>query len=238
MSEFDAAEAAVQAALDAGARYADARVMHRRTESMSARNGEVESLSQDAELRSRRTRAGRVGVGLLRRTRPRDRRRPRRRASGRRDRRRQRAGRPRRVDAGAERGGRGVVGERVHRRPVRRSRSPTRATCWCGPPRRCARTAPTSPRGSTSSGTPRSGSSPARATASTSTSARAAPASWPPPSASTRPSGAPTPRRAGSTAPAAGSSSRRSTSRRTPPGSARSRASCSPRRCARPARPR
>ncbi len=47
MSEFDAAEAAVQAALDAGARYADARVMHRRYESMSARNGEVESLSQD-----------------------------------------------------------------------------------------------------------------------------------------------------------------------------------------------
>src|SRR3954447_10798300 len=48
MSEFDAAEAAVQAALDAGARYADARAMHRRTESMSARNGEVESLDQDA----------------------------------------------------------------------------------------------------------------------------------------------------------------------------------------------
>lgn len=48
MSEFEAAGAAVQAALDAGARYADARVMHRRTESMSARNGEVESLSQDA----------------------------------------------------------------------------------------------------------------------------------------------------------------------------------------------
>ncbi len=48
MSEFDAAEAAVQAALDAGAHYADARVMHRRHESMSARNGEVESLSQDA----------------------------------------------------------------------------------------------------------------------------------------------------------------------------------------------
>ena len=48
MTEFDAAGAAVQAALDAGARYADARVMHRRTESMSARNGEVESLNQDA----------------------------------------------------------------------------------------------------------------------------------------------------------------------------------------------
>ena len=47
MSEYDAADAAVQAALDAGARYADARVMHRRHESMSARNGEVESLSQD-----------------------------------------------------------------------------------------------------------------------------------------------------------------------------------------------
>ncbi|MET0838878.1 MAG: TldD/PmbA family protein [Marmoricola sp.] len=47
MSEYDAAEAAVQAALDAGARYADARVMHRRSESMSARNGEVESLAQD-----------------------------------------------------------------------------------------------------------------------------------------------------------------------------------------------
>ncbi len=48
MSEFDAAQAAVQAAIDAGARYADARVMHRRHESMSARNGEVESLAQDA----------------------------------------------------------------------------------------------------------------------------------------------------------------------------------------------
>jgi TldD protein len=47
MSEYDAAGAAVQAALDAGARYADARVMHRRYESMTARNGEVESLSQD-----------------------------------------------------------------------------------------------------------------------------------------------------------------------------------------------
>ena len=48
MTEFGAAEAAVQAALDAGAVYADARVMHRRNESMSARNGEVESLHQDA----------------------------------------------------------------------------------------------------------------------------------------------------------------------------------------------
>jgi TldD protein len=46
VAEFDVAHAAVQAALDAGARYADARVMHRRTESMSARNGEVEDLRQ------------------------------------------------------------------------------------------------------------------------------------------------------------------------------------------------
>ena len=46
MSDFDAASAAVQAALDAGASYADARVMHRRTESMDARNGEIEELNQ------------------------------------------------------------------------------------------------------------------------------------------------------------------------------------------------
>ncbi|MDG4833240.1 TldD/PmbA family protein [Solwaraspora sp. WMMD1047] len=47
MTHFEAATAAVQAALDAGARYADARVMHRRYESMSARNGAVEELTQD-----------------------------------------------------------------------------------------------------------------------------------------------------------------------------------------------
>ncbi len=46
VSEFDVATAAVQAALEAGARYADARVMHQRQESMSARNGEVEELLQ------------------------------------------------------------------------------------------------------------------------------------------------------------------------------------------------
>ncbi|MFG2102002.1 TldD/PmbA family protein [Micromonospora echinaurantiaca] len=50
MTEFDAATAAVQAALDAGARYADARVMHRRYESMSARNGEIEELAQDESI--------------------------------------------------------------------------------------------------------------------------------------------------------------------------------------------
>ena len=45
-NEFDTASAAVQAALDAGASYADARVMHRRIESMDARNGEIEELNQ------------------------------------------------------------------------------------------------------------------------------------------------------------------------------------------------
>ena len=47
MSEFDAAAAAVQGALDAGARYADARVMHRRYEAMTARNGDVEDLTEN-----------------------------------------------------------------------------------------------------------------------------------------------------------------------------------------------
>ncbi|MGH3659680.1 MAG: PmbA/TldA family metallopeptidase, partial [Micromonosporaceae bacterium] len=46
MTEFDSATAAVEAALAAGARYADARVMHRRTEAMSARNAELEDLTQ------------------------------------------------------------------------------------------------------------------------------------------------------------------------------------------------
>ncbi|SDX98823.1 TldD protein [Micromonospora pattaloongensis] len=49
MTHFDVATAAVQAALDAGARYADARVMHRRYESMNARNGEIEELSQNED---------------------------------------------------------------------------------------------------------------------------------------------------------------------------------------------
>jgi TldD protein len=46
MTQFDVASAAVEAALGAGARYADARVMHQRYESMTARNGEVEDLIQ------------------------------------------------------------------------------------------------------------------------------------------------------------------------------------------------
>src|SRR5215475_497323 len=46
MDEFATATAAVSAALAAGARYADARVMYRRTEAMDARNGEIEELGQ------------------------------------------------------------------------------------------------------------------------------------------------------------------------------------------------
>ena len=51
---FELAEAAVEAAIASGARYADARVMDRRHESMNARNGEIEGLSQD----------GAVGIGV------------------------------------------------------------------------------------------------------------------------------------------------------------------------------
>jgi len=47
MDHFDEASAAVQAALDAGARYADARVMVRRTESMTARDGDIEDLTSN-----------------------------------------------------------------------------------------------------------------------------------------------------------------------------------------------
>jgi TldD protein len=47
---FDYVEAAVEAALAAGARYADARVMDRRHESMSARNGEIEGLTQESSV--------------------------------------------------------------------------------------------------------------------------------------------------------------------------------------------
>ena len=51
---FELAEAAVEAAIAAGARYADARVMDRRHESMAARNGEIEGMTQE----------GSVGIGV------------------------------------------------------------------------------------------------------------------------------------------------------------------------------
>jgi TldD protein len=47
---FDAASSAVAAALAAGARYADARVIRRRTEGMRARDGEIEGLWTDEDL--------------------------------------------------------------------------------------------------------------------------------------------------------------------------------------------
>jgi TldD protein len=50
----DIAETAVQAALDAGATYADARVMETRAEAMAARNGVVETLDREE----------RAGVGV------------------------------------------------------------------------------------------------------------------------------------------------------------------------------
>jgi TldD protein len=51
---YDVATAAVEAALNAGARYADARVMDLRTEAMAARNGVVETLDREE----------RAGVGV------------------------------------------------------------------------------------------------------------------------------------------------------------------------------
>src|SRR5918997_165369 len=45
---FELADAAVEAALAAGASYADARVMDRRHESMDARGGEIEGLTQES----------------------------------------------------------------------------------------------------------------------------------------------------------------------------------------------
>src|SRR5262245_33592102 len=46
MTHFDAAVAAVEAATAAGARYADARVMVHGYESVTARNGEIDELTQ------------------------------------------------------------------------------------------------------------------------------------------------------------------------------------------------
>ena len=43
---FDYAQAAVDGAIAAGARYADARVMVTRTEGMAAKNGVIETLRQ------------------------------------------------------------------------------------------------------------------------------------------------------------------------------------------------
>ena len=212
---FEVAEAAVQAALDAGARYADARVMHRRNESMSARNGDVEDLSrsdEDAGIGVRALVGSGWGFFAV----------------------------PDLSDAAARAAG--AAGRRRSPRPARCvpgpavdlvPTEPVDRVSWAsecaidplgGPAGRQGR--PARPRDrrrrmrrrrrpgrgrSTRSGTPASGSSPARGTASTSTSGSAARASWPPRSATARPSAAPTRRTAGSTAPAAGSWSTSST---------------------------
>ena len=114
----DIATKAVEAALNAGATYADARVMEIRTESMSARNGVVEALDRGGAGRRRRSRADRQQLGLLRR--------PRRRVGGgAAGRRAGRGGRPR-VDARRRQGprprarvaGDRPLGERVPRGPV------------------------------------------------------------------------------------------------------------------------
>ena len=163
MSEFDAAEAAVQAALDAGATYADARVMHRRYESMTARNGDVEDVGQDEDAgigvralvgsgwgfyavpdlddASARL-AGSRATAIAASSAP--------------------VSRARHAAAG-RRGARRVVGQRVPHRPARRLAGDEGRHARCGPRRRWSSTAPTSPRRCTRSGTPPSGSCRARA---------------------------------------------------------------------------
>ena len=139
MTGFVPASLAVEAALAAGARYADARVMHRRTESMDARNGEIEDLNQGED-------AG-VGVRALvgsswgffavpdlsdcggpasRRTGSRDRRRQRHRCPG-----------PP-VDLVAVAGDQRQLGLGLRGRPARRAAVARRATCWSRSPRPCS----------------------------------------------------------------------------------------------------
>ena len=153
VSELEAADQAVTAALDAGARYADARVMHRRHESMSARNGDVESVDQHADSGiGVRALVGSgwgffaiADLGRPRACAPRARAPPRSPP---------RAPLVARADVGAAcPASRSPDRGRASARSTRsRCRSPTRATCWCGRRRRCASTAPTSPRASTSCG--------------------------------------------------------------------------------------
>ena len=176
MTHFDAATAAVQAALDAGARYADARVMHRRTESMSARNGEIEELSQD-ETAGIGVRAL-VGSGwgfyavpdLSDAGRPRG-----RHAAPRRSPRRARRVPGPAVDLVPRARRDRLAGPRPARSTRCRCRCPTRAICWSTSPRRCADSGADLGRGHLPDlGHRASGSSPARGTASTSASASAA----------------------------------------------------------------
>ena len=238
MSEYDAAERAVQAALDAGAVYADARVMHRRSESMTARNGDVDSVSQDSDS-GLGVRAlvgsgwGFFAVPDLTDRAVRD--------AG------ARAAEIARASALVSRDGAGMVpderaghrdvGERLRDRPVRGL-----AVRQGRPARRRHHDHARAGRRPRRGALPRLGHPqvvrlqrgpphrPARARERRRHQRHRR-------SASTRPSAAPTPPRVASTAPVGGSWSRASTSRATPPGSAPSRVSCSPRPSARAGRP-
>ena len=125
----DIATAAVEAALAAGASYADARVMEIRTEAMAARNGVVETLDREE-------RAG-VGVraligsswGFFAVPDVGSRRRPAGRRAGRGRRPRVRPASPGRTSGSPRRRpSTGSLGERVPRGPVVASASPRRAT--------------------------------------------------------------------------------------------------------------
>ena len=181
--------------------------MHRRYESMTARNGDVEVGQPGRRLGHRRARPGRFGLGLLRRPRPR---------------RSRRAPTPGAAPPRSPRPARSSPAPATGLR-ARRRRSPARGPASAvidpftvvavrqGRPARAghgddARARRRPRRGDcTSCGRRASGSSPARGTASTSTSASAAPGSWRRRSATARRSAARTRRRAASTAPAAGS---------------------------------
>ena len=119
MTHFDAAAAAVQAALDAG------RAVRGRAGDAPAQRVHVRPQRRDRGAepgrgrRHRRTRAGRLRLGLLRRTRPVRRRRPRGRHPRREDRRRERA----RVPGPADRPGAGPGGDAgLGRRPATSTR--------------------------------------------------------------------------------------------------------------------
>ena len=174
MSHFDAAGAAVQAALDAGARYADARVMVRRSESMTARDGDLEDLGsvESAGLGVRALVGSSWGFYAV----------------------------PDLSDAAARSAGHQaaqiaaasglVAGPEIDLVPARPIEASWSSRCAIDPfgvslsvkgdllvaaTRPPGRRAPTWPRRITRSGTPASGSSPARGIASTSTSARPGP---------------------------------------------------------------
>ena len=178
VDHFDEACAAVQAALDAGARYADARVMLRRTETMTRPRRRRRGSQLRRERRHRRAGAGRVELGLLRRARPVRRRGPGGRAAG-----RARSPRPAPrcpgppidlVPAGAGDGAAGPAPCEID--PLVGAAVRPRATCWCAATAAAKRRRRRPGRGHLPDlGHPQVVRLQRRATASTSTSASAAP---------------------------------------------------------------